>query len=112
MAGPGGGSGARVGWGGGRAGGVGSGWGCMPPLRKYFQKIFRKICNDISLVSSNRYLADEVSYLATQGDTTRFVEGEYPEGIGQVTNVAVLGLFTSKNSEGIHSLSLFTKVSK
>ena len=54
-------------------------------------------------VSSNRYLADEVSYLATQGDATRFVEGEYPEGIGQMTNVAILGLFTSKHSEGFHT---------
>ena len=47
-------------------------------------------------------MADEVSYLATQGDATRFVEGEYPEGIAQVSDVAVLGLFTSKHTEGAH----------
>ena len=54
-----------------------------------------------SSVYKIRLLADEVSYLTTQGEATQFVEGEYPDGIGQVTDVAVLGLFTSKHSKGM-----------
>ncbi len=47
-----------------------------------------------------RLLADELTYLATDADAQRFVDGELPEGIGAATDVAVLGLFTAETNTG------------
>ena len=57
-------------------------------------------------MSPRRLLADEMSYLGTQAEVTQFTKGEYPEGIGGVTSVAVLGLFTSKDMEGTSNIVL------
>ncbi len=63
-----------------------------------------------TLINSIKLLMlDNVTYLSTQGDASKFAAGDLPEGISEISSVSILGLFTSGHKQ---ELALFKQVAK